>query len=96
MLFDEYKYFDYQFPELQYFGVKHVHLSWLNCFFSQNSLRVLDAFSGLQSVRFLFLSNIDDINIEIKTYKEGKYDKRSAGSQEFLFVSNQKNTLFQH
>jgi adenine-specific DNA methylase len=54
MLFDEYKYFEYQFPEPQYLGAKHTHLSWLNQFIPKNVSSVLDAFAGSQSVSFLF------------------------------------------
>ncbi|MDR2410811.1 MAG: DNA adenine methylase [Bacteroidales bacterium] len=54
MLFDEYKYFDYKFPEPQYLGAKHTHISWLNRFIPQNISTALDAFSGSQSVSFLF------------------------------------------
>lgn len=54
MLFDEYKYFNYQFPEPQYLGAKYSHLSWINRFIPQNVDTVLDAFAGSQSVSFLF------------------------------------------
>jgi adenine-specific DNA methylase len=54
MLFEEYKYFDYQFPEPQYLGAKHMHISWLNRFIPEDISGVLDAFSGSQSVSFLF------------------------------------------
>jgi len=54
MLFDEYKYFGYQFPEPQYLGAKYSHLSWISKFIPKNTHTVLDAFSGSQSVSFLF------------------------------------------
>ncbi|GHT03880.1 (2Fe-2S)-binding protein [Endomicrobiia bacterium] len=54
MLFEEYKYFDYRFPEPQYLGAKHTHLSWINKFIPDGISVVLDAFSGSQSVSFLF------------------------------------------
>ncbi|WP_197701973.1 DNA adenine methylase [Candidatus Endomicrobiellum trichonymphae] len=54
MLFEEYKYFDYRFPEPQYLGAKHTHLSWINKFMPDGISVVLDAFSGSQSVSFLF------------------------------------------
>jgi adenine-specific DNA methylase len=54
MLFDEYKYFNYKFPEPQYLGAKHTHLSWLIKFVPENISTVLDAFAGSQSVSFLF------------------------------------------
>jgi adenine-specific DNA methylase len=54
MLFDEYKYFDYQFPEPQYLGAKHSHLSWIRRFIPKNVNVAFDAFAGSQSVSFLF------------------------------------------
>jgi adenine-specific DNA methylase len=54
MLFDEYKYFNYKFPEPQYLGAKHSHLSWINQYVPKNINTVLDAFAGSQSVSFLF------------------------------------------
>lgn len=54
MLFDEYKYFNFQFPEPQYLGAKHTHLSWINQFIPKNTHTALDAFAGSQSVSFLF------------------------------------------
>jgi len=54
MLFDEYKYFDYQFPEPQYLGAKHTHLSWISRVIPENIKTALDAFAGSQSVSFLF------------------------------------------
>ncbi|MCX6162763.1 MAG: DNA adenine methylase [Ignavibacteriae bacterium] len=54
MLFEEYINFNYQFPEPQYLGAKYTHLSWINNFIPKNVKTVLDAFSGSQSVAFLF------------------------------------------
>lgn len=54
MLFDEYKYFDYKFPEPQYLGAKHTLLSWIIKYIPDNVKVVLDAFSGSQSVAYLF------------------------------------------
>jgi adenine-specific DNA methylase len=54
MLFDEYKYFNCKFPEPQYLGAKHTHLSWIDKFVPKNINTVLDAFAGSQSVAFLF------------------------------------------
>jgi adenine-specific DNA methylase len=54
MLFDEYKYFQYKFPEPQYLGAKYTHLSWLSKFVPANITAALDAFAGSQSVGFLF------------------------------------------
>lgn len=54
MLFEEYKYFNYQFPEPQYLGAKHTHLSWIKSFIPRNIKTALDAFGGSQSVAYLF------------------------------------------
>jgi adenine-specific DNA methylase len=54
MLFDEYKYFQYKFPEPQYLGAKHTHLSWINQHIPRNINVALDAFAGSQSAAFLF------------------------------------------
>ncbi len=54
MLFEEYTYFNYQFPEPQYLGAKHTHLAWIKKFIPDNVITVLDAFAGSQSVAFLF------------------------------------------
>ena len=54
MLFEEYQYFKHQFPEPQYLGAKHTHLSWINKFIPANVSTALDAFAGSQSVAFLF------------------------------------------
>jgi len=54
MLFEEYTYFEYQFPEPQYLGAKHTHLAWINKFIPDNVTTAIDAFSGSQSVAFLF------------------------------------------
>ncbi len=53
MLFEEYTYFNYQFPEPQYLGAKHTHLAWIKKFIPENTNVALDAFSGSQSVSFL-------------------------------------------
>jgi adenine-specific DNA methylase len=54
MLFDEYKYFNYKFPEPQYLGAKYTHLSWISQHIPKNINTTLDAFAGSQSVSFLF------------------------------------------
>lgn len=54
MLFEEYKYFNYNFPEPQYLGAKHTHLAWIKDFIPDNVSVALDAFAGSQSVAFLF------------------------------------------
>lgn len=54
LLFEEYKYFSYQFPEPQYLGAKLSHLPWISQFIPSNVSVVLDAFSGSQSVSYFF------------------------------------------
>ena len=54
MLFEEYKYFDHQFPEPQYLGAKFTHLGWINKFIPTNVKTAFDAFAGSQSVSFFF------------------------------------------
>lgn len=53
MLFEEYSYFNYQFPEPQYLGAKHTHLAWIKKFIPDNIKTAIDAFGGSQSVAFL-------------------------------------------
>ena len=54
MLFDEYKYFNYQFPEPQYLGAKHTHLAWIKNFIPQWRAYSSWCFAGSQSVAYLF------------------------------------------
>jgi adenine-specific DNA methylase len=54
MLFEEYKYFQYKFPEPQYLGAKFTHLSWISQHIPPNVNVALDAFAGSQSVAYLF------------------------------------------
>jgi adenine-specific DNA-methyltransferase len=54
MLFEEYKYFNYQFPAPQYLGAKYTHIAWLSQHIPSNIYTTFDAFSGSQSVSFLF------------------------------------------
>ena len=53
MLFEEYTYFNYKFPEPQYLGAKYSHLTWLNKFVPHGINKALDAFGGSQSVAYL-------------------------------------------
>ncbi len=54
MLFEEYQYFNHQFPEPQYVGAKHTLLPWINQYIPNNVTTAIDAFAGSQSVSFLF------------------------------------------
>ena len=54
MLFEEYRNFNYRFPEPQYLGAKNTHLAWIKKFIPGSVATAIDAFSGSQSVAFLF------------------------------------------
>jgi adenine-specific DNA methylase len=54
MLFEDYTYFNHQFPEPQYLGAKHTHLPWIKKFIPEKVKTAIDAFAGSQSVGFLF------------------------------------------
>jgi len=54
MIFQEYKYFNYKFPEPQYLGGKQTHLAWISRFIPKNVNVALDAFAGSQALAFLF------------------------------------------
>ncbi|MDI9356228.1 MAG: DNA adenine methylase, partial [Chitinophagaceae bacterium] len=54
MLFKNYQYFAYEFPEPQYLGAKYTLLKWLIQYIPKNIHTALDAFAGSQSVAYLF------------------------------------------
>lgn len=54
MLFEETKYLDYKFPEPQYLGAKFIHRVWISQYVPENVNTVLDAFSGSQSIAYMF------------------------------------------
>lgn len=54
MLFEEFRYFDYKFPEPQYLGAKYVHRSWIKEFIPSDVCTALDAFGGSQSIAYMF------------------------------------------
>ncbi len=54
MLFEDTKYLDYKFPEPQYLGAKYIHRGWIAQFIPENTNIVLDAFSGSQSIAYMF------------------------------------------
>jgi adenine-specific DNA methylase len=94
MLFDEYKYFDYQFPEPQYLGAKHSHLSWIRQFVPEKINVAFDAFAGSQSVGFLFkqlgyktiTNDFLSFNNQIgKALVENKLQKLDAEDLDILF-----------
>ncbi len=54
MLFKNYQYFAYEFPEPQYLGAKYTLLKWLIKYIPKNIHTTIDAFAGSQSVAYLF------------------------------------------
>jgi len=103
MLFDEYKYFGYQFPEPQYLGAKHSHLSWISRFIPKSTSVVLDAFAGSQSVSFLFkqlgyrtiTNDFLNFNNQIgKALIENKSQKLNADDLTILFQESQRKSDF--
>ena len=54
VLFEEYKYFNYKFPEPQYLGAKINFLPWLAQYLPDSVTTALDAFAGSQSVSYYF------------------------------------------
>lgn len=103
MLFNDYKYFDYQFPEPQYLGAKHTHLPWINKFIPKDINTALDAFAGSQSVGYLFkqlglrtiTNDFLNFNNQIgKALIENKSEKLGADDLATLFQeSSQKNSF---
>lgn len=54
VLFEEYKYFNYKFPEPQYLGAKVNFLPWIAQFLPEGVYTALGAFAGSQSVSYYF------------------------------------------
>lgn len=54
MLFAETRFLDYKFPEPQYLGAKFIHRGWIAQFIPEETHTVLDAFSGSQSIAYMF------------------------------------------
>lgn len=54
MLFEDYRYDGFKFPEPQYLGAKYALLNWIAKFIPQNVEIAVDGFAGSQSVAFLF------------------------------------------
>jgi adenine-specific DNA methylase len=103
MLFDEYKYFNYKFPEPQYLGAKHTHLSWISQYIPENINTTLDAFAGSQSVGFLFkqlgyktiTNDFLNFNNQIgKALIENKSEKLSMEDLDVLFQHSPEKDNF--
>ncbi|GHU78632.1 (2Fe-2S)-binding protein [Bacteroidia bacterium] len=103
MLFDEYKYFNYKFPEPQYLGAKFSHLAWLIQHVPRNVKTAFDAFAGSQSVSFLFkqmgfqtLTN-DFLNFNNQIGKgliENKSEKLTNNDIKILFQQSPNKSYF--
>lgn len=100
MLFEEYTYFNYQFPEPQYLGAKHIHLTWLNKFIPKGGNVALDAFGGSQSVAYLLKQHNFEVitndflafNHQIgKALIENKSTTLGNTDIDFLFKENKDN-----
>ncbi|MCK9312065.1 MAG: DNA adenine methylase [Bacteroidales bacterium] len=103
MLFEEYKYLDYQFPEPQYLGAKYTLLPWINKFIPKNVKTALDAFAGSQSVAFLFkqtgirtvTNDFLDFNNKIGlSLIENKTEKLTNDDLKILFQPSKNKEIF--
>ena len=104
MLFEEYKNFNFQFPEPQYLGAKHTHLAWIKKYIPNNVSTAIDAFAGSQSVAFLFkqlgyktLTN-DYLNFNYQiglALIENKDVKLNSEDLKLLFQPSEKKEEFQ-
>jgi adenine-specific DNA methylase len=104
MLFEEYQYFNYQFPEPQYLGAKHTLLPWINKFIPKNIKTTIDAFAGSQSVSYLFkqlgfeviTNDFLNFNNQIgKALIENNYEKLNAIDLEMLFQNSRDKNKFE-
>ncbi len=93
-LFQEYRNFDYKFPDPQYLGAKLSHLPWIQKFIPNNIDTVLDAFSGSQSVSYFFkqmgfrtiTNDFLNFNNQIgKALVENKTEKLTRNDLDILF-----------
>lgn len=97
MLFEETKYLNYKFPEPQYLGSKYIHRGWIAQFIPDDVTTVLDAFSGSQSIAYLFkqlgkkvITNdfLSFNNLIGKALVENTSSRLDASDLELLFSSN--------
>ena len=103
MLFEDTKYLDYKFPEPQYLGAKHIHRGWIAQFIPEDVSTVLDAFSGSQSIAYMFkqlgkkvITN-DFLNFNNyigKALIENPDNKLDSSDLEILFSSNDNPSRF--
>ena len=103
MLFEDTKYLDYKFPEPQYLGAKHIHRGWIALFIPENVSTVLDAFSGSQSIAYMFkqlgkkviTNDFLSFNNSIgKALIENSCNKLDTSDLEILFSNNDNPSKF--
>ena len=103
MLFEDTKYLDYRFPEPQYLGAKHIHRGWIAQFIPEDACTVLDAFSGSQSIAYMFkqlgkkviTNDFLSFNNSIgKALIENSDNKLDSSDLEILFSSNDNPSNF--
>ena len=97
MLFSEYQYLDYKFPEPQYLGAKYIHRSWISRFIPYDIHCALDAFAGSQSIAYMlkqlglqvytndFLNFNNQIGLSLI---ENKSEKLTEEDLQILFADN--------
>lgn len=103
MLFEDTKYLDYKFPEPQYLGAKHIHRGWIAQFIPEDVSTVLDAFSGSQSIAYMFkqlgkkvITNdfLSFNNFIGKALIENTDNKLNSSDIEILFSNNDNPSQF--
>ena len=103
MLFDDTKYLDYKFPEPQYLGAKYIHRGWIAQFIPDKANNVLDAFSGSQSIAYMFkqlgkkvITNdfLNCNNLIGKALIENKQYTLNKEDLEILFSENSNPEVF--
>lgn len=103
MLFEDTKYLDYKFPEPQYLGAKHIHRGWIAQFIPEDASTVLDAFSGSQSIAYMFkqlgktviTNDFLSFNNSIgKALIENPDNKLDSSDLEILFSNNDNPSKF--
>lgn len=98
VLFEEYKYFNYKFPEPQYLGAKINFIPWIAQFLPNNVNTALDAipnwilsynnrsYPSIETMVDL-IKPFRNVRVEYKTYSNSRGGKGSvAGSSEILLI----------
>ena len=103
MLCEDTKYLDYKVPEPQYVGAKHIHRGWIAQFIPADVSTVLDAFSGSQSIAYMFkqlgkkviTNDFLSFNNSIgKALIENSCNKLDTSDLEILFSNNDNPSKF--